>query len=420
MNTTSKVRKIIFLNRFFYPDHAATSQMLTDLAFYLADQGETVHVISSRLCYDDPTVCLPDQQRIHGVLVHRTWTSHFGRHFLPGRAIDYLTFHLTVFLRLLRITSQHDLVVVKTDPPLLSVTVMPVVWWRGARLLTWNQDLFPDVAQRLGVRGVGKGVVALLKGLRNRSLRFAACNVVPGEGMSHQLQQEGIAAEKRCVIHNWSDGQLIKPLLAEQNPLRQAWQLNNRFVVGYSGNLGRAHEYATLLAAAKLLQHREDIVFVCVGGGAGQKKLATIVQQQKVKNIQFKPYQPREKLSLSLGVADVHWISLRSKLGTLIVPSKFYGIAAAGRAMIYIGDIEDDIPALLREAACGVTIAIGDGHALAQQIKMWADDRQACQRAGRAARQLFEARFDQPLALAAWDRLIQESKQHHRTDSRIP
>ena len=402
-------RKIIFLNRFFYPDHAATSQLLTDLAFDLAKRQEKVHVITSRLRYDDPSTCLPDRQQVNGVLIHRVWTSHFGRHFLPGRAIDYLTFHLGVFFRLLLIINRNDLVVVKTDPPLLSVTVLAIVWLRRAVLLTWNQDLFPEIAAKLGVQGIGKSLFSLLKWLRNLSLRYATINIVPGNRMGQRLQQEGIKAEQIRVIHNWSDGQIVTPIPAKENALRQEWGLTDRFVVGYSGNMGRAHEFNTILAAAERLKNREDIVFLFIGAGAGQEKVAAIAQARQLSNILLKPYQPRERLAFSLSVPDMHWISLLPKLGELIVPSKFYGIAAAGRAIIYVGDSADDIPKLLRDGSCGVTVPVGEGELLAQQIAAWADDQETCRRIGKAARCLFDTRFDRPLAMTAWYQLIQES-----------
>ncbi|CAK0748830.1 colanic acid biosynthesis glycosyl transferase WcaI [uncultured Gammaproteobacteria bacterium] len=396
-------QKIIFLNRFFAPDHSATSQLLTDLAFDLAEQGALVHVISSRLRYDDPLACLPRNETLDGVQVTRVWTSRFGRYSLPGRAMDSLTFHLGAALHLFRLAKRGDWVVVKTDPPLLSVTLWPVIRLRRANFLTWNQDLFPEVAVALGVRGWGTG---MLRWLRNRSLQHATCNVVLGQRMAAHLRAEGIPDERLRIIHNWSDGQAITPIAAEDNPLRQTWDLVGRFVVGYSGNLGRAHEVDTLLDAAEQLKHRSDICFLFIGGGAGQNYLTAQIAARQLTNITLKPYQPRVNLAYSLSLPDLHWISLWPRLEGLIVPSKFYGIAAAGRATLYIGDAQGEIPTLLQSGGCGVTCAIGDGQGVARQIAAWADDRAACHQLGQAARRLFLERFDRPIALAAWRDLL--------------
>lgn len=402
-------RKIIFLNRFFSPDHAATSQMLADLTTDLARRGLSVQVIASRLRYDDPQARLPNRETRDGTQVYRVWSSRFGRHFLPGRLMDYLTFHLSAACRLFLSARRDDLVVVLSDPPLLAVSQWPVIRLRQARLLTWNHDIFPEVATLLGVRPFGNPGLRLLRWLRNQTWQHATRNVVLGERMAERLQQEGVPAERIRTIHNWSDGQNIRPLAHAENPLRTEWGVNGRFVVGYSGNLGRAHEVDTILAAARELEHRPEICFLFIGGGVGFTRLQERLQPAPPPNILLKPYQPRSTLPCSLTVPDVHWISLMPELEGLIVPSKLYGILAAGRPTLYMGDRQGEIPALLQAAGCGCTCAIGDVQAVVRQLIAWADDRQQCHRMGQAARQLFLEQFDQPLAMAAWWQLIQET-----------
>ena len=113
--------KLIFLNRFFHPDHSATSQMLSDLAFGLAEAGHDVHIITSRQRYNDPAADLAGLEDIHGVHVHRVRTTRFGRDNLFGRAVDYLVFYVAATAKLLSLTQRGDIIVAKTDPPLISV-----------------------------------------------------------------------------------------------------------------------------------------------------------------------------------------------------------------------------------------------------------------------------------------------------------
>ena len=124
---------VIFLNRFFYPDHSATSQMLSDLAFALAAKGDVVSVITSRQRYDAPSARLPKSEDIAGVDVHRVPTSRFGRHFLPGRFVDYFSFYISAAWRLWRLARRWDTIVAKTDPPMLSALAAPIAHLRSAR-----------------------------------------------------------------------------------------------------------------------------------------------------------------------------------------------------------------------------------------------------------------------------------------------
>ena len=138
------VHRIVFINRYFYPDHSATSQMLSDLAFFMASAGHEVCLATSCQRYDDAAAVLPARERVDRVEVHRVRTTRFGRDNLLGRAFDYAIFYLAAGWRLWRIARAGDVVVAKTDPPLISVVAAFVARWRGARLVNWVQDVFPE------------------------------------------------------------------------------------------------------------------------------------------------------------------------------------------------------------------------------------------------------------------------------------
>ncbi len=118
--------RIWFVNRFFWPDHSATSQILSDLAFHLAGAGHHVGVIASSGLYDDPEATLPERETRNGVSIHRVVRPHFGRAKLGGRAVDYLSMHRGFAAALWRLAARGDIVVVKTDPPLLCCAIAPI------------------------------------------------------------------------------------------------------------------------------------------------------------------------------------------------------------------------------------------------------------------------------------------------------
>ncbi len=402
--------KIIFISRFFYPDHSATSQLLTDLAFHLAKVGVSVVVLASRQIYDDPGRVLPFRDTQAAVRIIRPWSTRFGRQNILGRACDYLTFYVSAAWNLLFLTKANDVLIAKTDPPLISVVAAMVAKYRRATTCNWIQDLFPEVAQALELGG-GDWGQSLLRKLRNWSLRSAKCNIAIGEYMATKLLEEGVSRDSITVIHNWADGVSIQPIPREKNTLRKDWGLEHSFVVGYSGNFGRAHEFETILEVATRLGNKRDVVFLFIGGGAQKKPIEDAAAKAGVKNIILKPYQPRELLASSLTVPDVHLISLRPSLEGLIVPSKFYGIAAAGRPCIFIGDKNGQIPALLSDGQCGFSLEIGQVEVLRQLISDLADHPQTCAELGLRARALFDAKFDRSHAMRAWCKTIEKVAQ---------
>ncbi|HEX3108297.1 MAG TPA: glycosyltransferase family 4 protein [Thermoanaerobaculia bacterium] len=371
--------RIVFVNRYFYPDHSATSQMLADLAFHLASRGWDVGVITSRLGYESsvlgPRSSEKHRETINGVDVRRIWTTRFGRGSLIGRAFDYLTFYLSAFLAMR--SERKSLIVAMTDPPLLSI----VATLAAPNVVNWVQDLFPEVAQHLGMR-----VPRFVNRMRDWSLRRARANVALGEAMSKRIGANAV------VQHNWAGADLAP---AESRP-------RTEFVVGYSGNLGRAHEFDTMLAAARALP---DIRFDVAGGGAQLER----VRANAPANVTFRGYAPREQLAGSLSSADVQLVSLLPAVEGLIVPSKFYGILAVGRPVIFIGAGDSELAQLIREHRCGFAVEPGDSAALIAAIRNLEQDRAHAVELGRRGRALYDARFAPEIAFANWERILTDA-----------
>lgn len=386
--TRAPAPRVVFLNRFFHPDLSATSQMLSDLAFGLAERGFDVQVITSRLRYDDPTARMPARETIRGVQVHRIWTSGFGRRNLWGRGIDYLSFYASALRACVRTLGPGFILVAKTDPPMISVIGAIAARWRGAQMVNWLQDLFPEVAAAAGIRSATGWTGGLLRTLRDWSLRHAAVNVAIGLRMRELLIERGIDPARVAVIENWADAELIRPIPHAENPLRREWGYEDEFVVGYSGNMGIAHEFDTILDAAERLREQQGIRFLLIGAGKHLPYIRKNIEERGLANISLQPYQPRERLSESLSAADVHLISLRPEFDGLIVPSKFYGISAAGRPCLYIGAIDGE---LSREIVPANRFAIGDSEGLAGRIEELALRTEERQRLGRMRRERFLA-----------------------------
>jgi colanic acid biosynthesis glycosyl transferase WcaI len=398
--------RVFFVNRYFHPDESATSRILSDLAFRLAEQGLPVAVVTSGQLYEDPNARLPASETIRGVSIHRVATARLGRSRLRGRALDYASFHGAVAWRLLRLVRPGDIVVAKTDPPLLSVTLAHVCAWRGALLINWLQDMFPEVALTLAPGILPKPLHALLMSMRDRSLRHATMNIVLSEGMRARVRARGVEPAKTIVIPNWADTKALTPHPTGASFTRRRLGLTDRFVIGYSGNFGRAHEFDTLITAARLLDEDSRFAFLMTGGGARSQDLQRAAAQARLSHFHFQGYQPAQWLSDSMAAADIHLVSLLPALEGLIVPSKVYGILAAGRPVVFIGDTGGDIAQLIREHACGISVAVGAGAELAEGLRSLRADPARVLLMGANARRLALARYTSEHAADDWARLL--------------
>jgi glycosyltransferase involved in cell wall biosynthesis len=192
--------------------------------------------------------------------------------------------------------------------------------------------------------------------------------------------------------------------------LRQAWSLGaSQFVFGYSGNLGRAHEFETVLAAAERLRKEPHFIFLMIGGGKRFEELSRAVKRQGLaSSFRFIPYQDQKTLPYSLAVADAHWLSLNPKLEGLIVPSKFYGIAAAGKPIVIIGDKNGELARRVQRHGCGIVVAPGDAGALVDALRRLANTPGTISEMGRRARATLDAHFTRQKALHRWSGLLDQ------------
>ncbi len=403
----TKKPRVIFANRFYYPDHSATSQMLTDVAQGLAAKGWDVTVLTSRLSYDDPAISYPARDQHEGVRVVRVATTRFGRANLAGRALDYLSFYITSFLSLLAQARRGDIVVIKTDPPLLSVPLGLAARFKGAKHVNWLQDIFPETAAELGLK-IARGPAGKIAGyIRDLSLRRAELNVVIGPRMAIRVAGFGVPASRIYEIQNFCDDEAIRPIDPADNPLRASWGFTrDDFVVGYSGNLGRAHDLSTFLDAAERLREQKDIKFLFVGGGHLRTLLDEEARKRNLTSIVTRPYQPRSHLAQSLSAPDVHWVSLLPSLEGLILPSKLYGIAAAGRPLIMVGDPDGDISRWSVYGEFGFSVQVGASDSFESAVLALRNDRARTRKMGLNARAFLEHHARRESVYGLWDMVL--------------
>jgi colanic acid biosynthesis glycosyl transferase WcaI len=246
----------------------------------------------------------------------------------------------------------------------------------------------------------------LLQKLRNYVFKRAEQNIVIGSRMFDYLVNLGVSAKNISLIENWSNGDEIYPVSATDNNFRKDWGLEGKFVIGYSGNLGIAHDISTILTVISTLRFNKNILFLFVGSGVRLDIVKKYVEEQKLNNVLFKPFQDLSSLSMTLCVPDIHWVTLNPNMEGFIVPSKFYGILAASKPVIFIGDTDGEVARAIESIGCGDSFEIGESDKLENFIKHCSKDSEYVTKIGNLGRQKFDELYDFSLAAEKFMRLF--------------
>ncbi|MCC7007755.1 MAG: glycosyltransferase family 4 protein [Acidobacteria bacterium] len=377
---------VVFFNRSFYPDTAATGQILTDLCEDLvALHGCRVTVVTGvPLLPARDAGRAPARERYRGIDIRRVRGTAWSKRRFIGRATNYVTYFLSACWAGLWL-DRPDVVVALTDPPIIGLAG----WFAAARarapFVMSYQDLFPEVTILL--KDFQSPAVNAMLQTVNRFLCQRATRIVAlGETMRARLiENKGAPPERTVIIPSGADTKAIVPG-PKQNAFAARHDLTGSFVVMHSGNLGLSQSLETLVDAAACLCDVPDIRIVFQGDGVMKPELEARARALGLTNVLFLPFQPKETLGESFAAADLFVVSLQAGLAGYIVPSKLYGILAAGRPYVAAVDEACEVAAITRRHGCGVMARPGDARDLAAKILDLYRDRERLERAGASAR----------------------------------
>ncbi len=393
--------RLYFVNRFYWPAEQATAQLLTDLAESLATAGWSVSIVTGV-----SSAGLPARTTHRGVEIIRVGPLTAGATRFAGRAWDFARFHAAAARCLRREARRGDIVVALTDPPLIGLTAALVAAARGTRLIHWIHDIYPEVLYSVAPNFSSRLLCRALRPPRNLAWRRAAACVTLGETMADVVRRAGVAAARLHVVPNWAP-RGVAPVAAEaRSARREQWDLNRRFVVGYSGNLGRVHDLAGLIEVAEILRDDPRFVFLFVGGGAGLHALREAAERRGLPNVRFEPPQPRAELSLTLSVPDIHVIAVRAGCESFVFPSKLYGAAAVARPALVLAAPGAEIARLVRAAGMGLAFAPNESAAIAAALRELAGDPARLEQFGAAAARFHAAGGNGDIAAQRWQALL--------------
>jgi glycosyltransferase involved in cell wall biosynthesis len=384
--------RILFLNLYFPPDTSATAKSAESMVHALAQTHE-VTVLCGRPSYD-PTERRPwklwQTERItsqttpsKGVpagksaefKIIRVGSTDYPRIQMNLRILNYLTYVKLAFWRALFIPC--DVIFAMTDPPFNGIIGAYLALLKRKPLVYDIQDMYPDMA----VAGfiVQPGLLTRLwERLHRWALRRATRIIVLGDDMRARIiakgpkGSNGIYGAKVFIVRSGVDTDPAGKKTLSLNPeVTRAIRRNFRFVLLHAGNLGFYGAWDTIIAAARQLEN-ENIGFVFVGDGAERSRLQSLAAG--VNNIRFLPFFPVSDIPSVLAAPDAHIVTIKPGLEGVVVPSKMFGIIAAGKPIVAIASPQTDVATLGARHGFAICVDPASPEELASNIRRLAVD----------------------------------------------
>ena len=369
--------KILFISDNFPPEINAAATRVFERAVYWARWGHEVTVITSTPNFPQGKVYPGYENRWHtvevidGIRVVRVKTFIAANRGTLLRTLDFVSFMFTAFLAGLVETRPH--VVVATSPQFFSaicgwalglVRRVPFVFELG--------DIWPASIVGVGVMKPNLGV-RIMEAVELFLYRNSACVAALTNAFKRNLVGRGIPADMITVVRNGVDLDRYHPRDRDE-VLAEQWGLSGKFVIGYVGTHGMAHNLINVMDAAERLRHRDDICFLLVGDGAERQMLLAELHNRRLTNVIMQGPQPKSSMPQVWSVCDVALIHLKnSPVFAEVIPSKIFEAMGMGKPLLLVsppGEAQD----IVLEDHAGLWVPAGDPDALAAAAARMKDD----------------------------------------------
>jgi glycosyltransferase involved in cell wall biosynthesis len=375
--------RILLLNLYYPPDTSATAKMAATVAEALSSRHE-VTVLCGRPSYD-PTERRPwhfSQTELAGrVNIVRVGSTDYPRFQMKRRVLNYLSYVALAIPRALSL--QCDVVLAMTDPPFEGIVGAIVAMLKGKPYVYNIRDMYPDMA--VGGAIVRPGLLARIwERLHRWALRRATRVIVLGEDMRARIIAKGVAAAGIEIVRDGTDiSPSGAPKLLLDGEIIRTIRGDSKFVLLHAGNLGFYGAWETLITAVREFE-ADGVGLVFVGEGAQRARIEALARETR--NVRFLPFFPSNKIPSVLAAADAHVITVKRGLEGVVVPSKMYGILAAGKPILVVAPVETDAASLGARFGFAISADPDRPEEVVAAIRLLAGDQAKVQNMGRAAR----------------------------------
>ncbi len=388
-----------------YPELVSTGLTITELAEGLAEQGVQVTIVAGPMtvAYRDRRV--PKRIQHKGVTIHRVWGTQYSKLSTWGKAVNQWSVALGMGWYVLTTPIKGPVFCI-SNPPFLHWIVALMAKIKRYRWVAVVFDVYPDALIASRWLEESSWLVWGWRWLNRWAYGCANRVVVIGRCMAKRVQSQLPASvwSRIIPIHVWADDRGIAMNQNEVN-FRERWELGDDFIVGYSGNLARFHDVMTLVRVADLMRDVSGLRFLIVGEGAQKQAVMAYCRDRALSNVLIHSYVPREELGSLLHTFDVGVVSLETEFVGISVPSKSYGLMAAGVPVLGLLPEESEVAHLIRESGCGWVIPPHQPELLMSALKAAMQDAHLMER-GQRGLELVRTRYSLGEAVLRYIELI--------------
>ena len=400
-------KKLLIYAHYFYPDVASTGQILTELCEGMTDTFD-ITVICVVPSYSGTIDEKYKTKRIYkeehnGIKIIRVRVPEFQKSNKISRIKNLLAYFFNSLLATLKIEKQDYIYTISQPPILGGVLGVLGKWLKGGKLIYNIQDFNPEQTMAVGY-SKNKLLLNTVMSVDKFSCKKSDKVIVVGRDMQETLRNRfnNKKVPKNVFINNWINEKEIYPL--EQNhprivEFKEKYNLKDKFIIMYSGNIGLYYDLENIIKVIGEFKDREDVVFAFVGDGTVKDKVEAYVKENNLSNVTFIPYQDKADLIYSLNAADIHWVVNAKGIKGVSVPSKLYGVMAAGKPVLGVLDEGSEARLIVEDCNCGVCIEPGNYKDISNNIEYILNNKEEIRALGSNGRQYLETNLTKEVSI---------------------
>ena len=396
------------VSELYAPDDAATAHLMTQIAEHAA-KSQSVCVLCAQPTYTLRGKKAPTRENRNDVDVIRCWSTTFSKDNLVLRVVNMATIVASFFLNMLFRFRRGDVVLVVTNPPPLPFATQVASWLRGAKTCLLIHDIYPDVLVPTGITKKGSLLYRVVDFFTCWLFRGVHRIIAIGRDMKQRVIAKSADFESKIeVIPNWCD-ESFQPVPREENRLLNELPFRDKFIVQYSGNIGRTHGLSVIAEAAEILQSKgnAEIHWMVCGWGGGKAAFEEQCKSLDLKNVSIHDPFPRERLAELIGVADVSLISFIPGMSGISVPSRMYNVLAAGCPIIGVTESDSELALTINDDKLGWVSIPNSAESLAKLVVSVYQDKDSLPEFRQRCKATANGKFNRERSLDAYVQIVQ-------------